>query len=435
MKTAVHLTAGPLALSLLSSIALADIRISEWMYSGSGGEFIELVNVGSQPIDMTGWSYDDDNRIPGYFDLSAFGVIMPCEVVIFTEDPAEVFRAAWGLGPEVKIIGDLGKPNANTLGRNDAINLWDAKGNLIDQLIFGDQDFPGSIRAQNASGWTNAAGIGANNPFAWQLSVAGDAQGSYNSTLGALGSPGTFTMIGKPKGTLPVIAITEYMYTGPGGEFMEFTNLSDSPIDMTGWLFDDNNFGKGNIGPFNLSAFGVVQPGESVILTEANADDFRAAWGLGAEVKIIGNLGFANGHNIGRNDEINIYNAEGELVDRLTYGDQNFPGTIRTQNISGWTMPKNLGQNNVYGWFFAAEGDALNSWLSMNGDRGNPGVYLDLNCVPQVIGDLNGDSVVDVLDLLILLGAWGNNPGHPADLNGDGVVDVLDLLILLGNWG
>ena len=48
--------------------------------------------------------------------------------------------------------------------------------------------------------------------------------------------------------------------------------------------------------------------------------------------------------------------------------------------------------------------------------------------------DINGDGVVDVLDLLALLAAWGN-PGGPEDINGDGVVDVLDLLMLLAAWG
>jgi len=51
------------------------------------------------------------------------------------------------------------------------------------------------------------------------------------------------------------------------------------------------------------------------------------------------------------------------------------------------------------------------------------------------IGDLNDDGVVNVSDLLALLGAWGPNPGHAADLNGDGVVNVSDLLMLLGAWG
>jgi hypothetical protein len=54
------------------------------------------------------------------------------------------------------------------------------------------------------------------------------------------------------------------------------------------------------------------------------------------------------------------------------------------------------------------------------------------------LGDLNGDGVVDVLDLLILLSAWGDCPDPPdpcpADLNGDGSVSVLDLLTLLELW-
>lgn len=54
---------------------------------------------------------------------------------------------------------------------------------------------------------------------------------------------------------------------------------------------------------------------------------------------------------------------------------------------------------------------------------------------PSNPADLNGDGVVDVSDLLLLLGAWGACPGCDADFNGDSVVDVSDLLFLLANWG
>ncbi|MCH8211725.1 MAG: hypothetical protein IIB99_10180 [Planctomycetes bacterium] len=49
--------------------------------------------------------------------------------------------------------------------------------------------------------------------------------------------------------------------------------------------------------------------------------------------------------------------------------------------------------------------------------------------------DLDGTGDVGVKDLLILLGAWGPNPGHPADFDGDGNVGVPDLLALFANWG
>ncbi len=49
--------------------------------------------------------------------------------------------------------------------------------------------------------------------------------------------------------------------------------------------------------------------------------------------------------------------------------------------------------------------------------------------------DLDGDDDVGVGDLLIVLGAWGPNPGHPADFDGNDDVGVSDLLVLLANWG
>ena len=52
---------------------------------------------------------------------------------------------------------------------------------------------------------------------------------------------------------------------------------------------------------------------------------------------------------------------------------------------------------------------------------------------PAVIGDFNGDGLVNGFDLATLLSQWGG-PGS-GDLNGDQIVGGTDLAILLSNWG
>jgi agmatine deiminase len=49
-------------------------------------------------------------------------------------------------------------------------------------------------------------------------------------------------------------------------------------------------------------------------------------------------------------------------------------------------------------------------------------------------GDLNGDGVVNVTDILILISAWGPCSNCSADIDGNGTVDVSDLLIVIANW-
>lgn len=71
------------------------------------------------------------------------------------------------------------------------------------------------------------------------------------------------------------------------------------------------------------------------------------------------------------------------------------------------------------------------------------GSWYDVDAVPvpHIPADLNGDGVVNSLDLGILLSQWTITSGIlcgpaccPADLNGDCVVDTLDLGILLSSW-
>lgn len=169
------------------------LRLTEWMYAGASGEFMEFTNLSGAAIDLNGWSIDDDHATAGAFSLSAFGSVQPGESVIVTEADANAFRTAWNLAPTVKVIGGLGTVGGNNLSRNDQIHLFDSSGALQDRLWYGDQTYAGTIRTQNRSGQVGCAAVGLNVLSGWTLSTVGDVYGSYAATSGDIGTPGTST--------------------------------------------------------------------------------------------------------------------------------------------------------------------------------------------------------------------------------------------------
>lgn len=67
--------------------------------------------------------------------------------------------------------------------------------------------------------------------------------------------------------------------------------------------------------------------------------------------------------------------------------------------------------------------------------HGDGVICQDASCAQPCPADIDGNGMVSTADLLILLSAWGPNPGHPADFDDNGVVGTSDLLILLSSWG
>ncbi len=401
-----------IACGLWTAAASAQVEITEFMYTGANGEYVELTNHGATPVDFTGWSFSDSIQTPGSFDLSAFGMVAPGESVIITDDPSDAaFRTAWGLSGTVKVIGG----STQGLNRDDEINIYDSTGGLVARLTYGDTAFPGTVRAQNRGAWPCAEALGAdtiNN--LWNLSTVADAQLSFTSTGGDIGSPGSYihsmcgpvptgaccqlgvctdavtqfdcelagsayqgdgslcTNVNCPSPQDGNVVITEYMYTGGGAEFIEFTNIDVVPINMAGWSFDDDTRTPGTI---SLTSFGILMPGRSGILTDGDPATFIAAWGLVGVPVAINTLAGLN-----RNDEINLYNPSAVLKDRLAFGDQNFPGSIRAQFLAGWPCADAVTANDILKWHYAQVGDSQNSVLSSDGDTGSPGTFVSVAC-------------------------------------------------------
>lgn len=170
------------------------------------------------------------------------------------------------------------------------------------------------------------------------------------------------------------VQITEWMYSGPGDEFTEFTDLGSTSVSFVGWVYSDvARAATVGAGGFGLSALGTVAPGQSVVLTKSTVASFRANWGLTASIKVVG----GTTPNIGRSDEINLFSASGTLFDRFTYSDVNFAGTVRTQDRSGTPSSlADLASSTVTtGWVLSAVGNAYGFYTALGNVIGNHGVF------------------------------------------------------------
>lgn len=191
-----QIATGVVGLAIVSGSSLGAIKITEWMYNGAGGtarEFVEITNTGGAAIDLTGWSFDDNSRTPGSFAIGSLGVLGAGQSAIICEPTEAAFRSAWGLSAAIKIIGG----NTNNLGRADEVNIYDSVGVLVDRLTYDDQTI-GGPRTQGISGNIRLTNLGANAANLAVASITGDAFGSYASSNGDVGNPGTYADIPAP---------------------------------------------------------------------------------------------------------------------------------------------------------------------------------------------------------------------------------------------
>ncbi|MFM8494237.1 MAG: lamin tail domain-containing protein [Planctomycetia bacterium] len=132
--------------------ATAAILITEINSNGTGGDFFELYNSGSTPIDLTGWRWSDYDLAvaTGWAAGSSLDAVTLAagEVAVVqagsnvtsptplwgSAAAATAFRTSWGLAPSVPIFTWTG--NGAGLGQGDGIVLYNASGNVATSTIY-----------------------------------------------------------------------------------------------------------------------------------------------------------------------------------------------------------------------------------------------------------------------------------------------------------
>jgi hypothetical protein len=103
-------------------------------------------------------------------------------------------------------------------------------------------------------------------------------------------------------------------------------------------------------------------------------------------------------------DDIGLWSPDGVLIDSLSFGDQD-------EDVSFGRLP-----------------DGGAEWQSF--DPATPGTS-NGNIAPCP-GDVDGDGIVGVEDMLACIAGWGSPDG---DADGDGTTGVSDILLIISAWG
>ena len=328
--------------------AAGDVIITEIMYNPPTDEFesewVEIMNVSDAPVDISGWTVGDLED--GQSDPIGTGYILqPGEVAIlindysvvnqdpsdewFGVDPEAEFRMSWNIpaGTQVIPVISFGSRGNTAVPGDEILALNDTNGVPSDIVDYISDETLGTAWPYD-DGTSSIYLIGSaldaqsnNNAQSWSLSIDGIAgafssngSGVLNDSVRASGSPGIVDL-NDPQSPAREVIISEIfgstnperapVGTGPNGEpdqdvflpneFVEILNVSDAPVDISGWYLRDED-GYTDVVPNGVT----LEAGEAAILFQWDSVDgditfefesyvaaqqaFYDAWGCGYQV-------------------------------------------------------------------------------------------------------------------------------------------------------
>jgi len=267
------------------------LRITEISYNPFGGtafEFIELQNIGTAPVDLSGMTFNGVT----YAFANGASLAAGARLVIASDVSPGSFAVAY---PGVTVTGYY---SGNLNNGGERLALLDSSGNVITSVDYDD-----------ANGWSPAAdGAGYTleniNPYGdpddaanWRASTA------FNGTPGAANAPALTAAVRLNEVLAENLGVVNHAGTFP--DFVELANTSGGSVDISGWSLTDND---------NARQF-VFPPG-----TIIDANGFFTVW---CDATTNATPGLHTGFALdAQGDRVYLYNAATNLVDALTLGRQ-----------------------------------------------------------------------------------------------------------------
>jgi predicted extracellular nuclease/uncharacterized protein YjiK len=321
-------------------------EVAPWSSGNSPmkADWFEVTNGGTTTVDITGWKVDDSsNDFSKALTLNGISSIGAGETVIFLESttPASTiatFIDTWfgGTAPAGLQFGTYTGSGIGLSTDGDAVNLYDATGTRQVAVTFGASDATVPYATFN-----NVAGL--NNADISTLSVAGqDGAFAAVKDVNEIGSPGAISS------GLVISEVAPWSNDNSPfkADWFELTNTSTVALDVTGWKVDDDS--KDFAKAIALSGVTTIAAGESVVFIES-ADptitaQFKDTW-FGGNAPTGLQIGTYSGSGIGlsaKGDQVNVYNAAGQLQANVAFGaaDATAPYATfdNTQGLNGTTL-------------------------------------------------------------------------------------------------
>jgi hypothetical protein len=169
------------------AIVITEVMSSSGHGGGTNnGDWFEIINTGASAVDITGWTWNDNDSTnsPGNFgSLTSIGA---GQSVIIAEEDASGFISAWGLSG-VTVVGLGGTIFQGLSGPNgDSVIIYDNLGAVVASVTFG-AAVQGSSFEWDSNGTSLATSIAGQNG-AFVASANGQTTGPGPGT--DIGSPG-----------------------------------------------------------------------------------------------------------------------------------------------------------------------------------------------------------------------------------------------------